>query len=559
MLSWLKKQGERFGGWWRGRGDEASAAVRSMLPDGRRATSLPDPEAPPQGQYRPGRIDAALEYVASTQSPWYGQLLRLLPRHIDERTRDFGEDLYERMLLDDQVAASTWAVVHQVVSRKVQFSPAVSRRGEEGYRESRAICEFVERDFGDLKARSLDMWCEEMFHGAVACGNKLAEKVYEPIEAGRDAGRLGLSRLACKPRKNVAYVVNQFSHVVGIRAIMPGVQPYAMPAQLVLDPTTLPNLLPRHKFAVLTWRPKDESPQGSSLLAPAFDPWWEKRQLAEQKLRAFAQFGMPWIWGTTPEGAQAGQQRDELGNPTGGTAEEPTVTLMRLIQQMRAGGAAAFPHGTQLNALLTTGGIDALAAEMERLDGRINRAIRLATRDTAEARHGSRADSETAQDVVGTLIAAAQAYVVYMLTWDLVYWTVLANWGPEVARRYCPKAAIGTVEHQDRASMIGAVASGWSQGILTPSQLVYCHTELLGLPAPEPGELEALVAQKQGQQGGMAPGMPAPAPPGAAPGDGTVQGALPGLFPEAPAPDAPAPEDQDDGTVQSALPGLFGG
>src|SRR5262249_36249156 len=145
--------------------------------------------------------------------------------------------------------------------------------------------------------------------------------------------------------------------------------------------------------------------------------------------------------------------------------------------------------------------LDAAQRAMEGFDTRIARAIRLATRDTQEAKYGSRADSETSQDVTGNLIGAGKRHVSWMVEWDVVHGIVHANWGLEVARRFTPKVSIGKTEHQDRAQMASAVSSLWSGGVITPSQLAYCQTELLGLPPALEGELDALVAQRQGGAG----------------------------------------------------------
>src|SRR5579862_5148332 len=43
-----------------------------------------------------------LEYVAGGSYNWTASYLRALPFYVDDVTRDFGDDLYERMLLDSK-------------------------------------------------------------------------------------------------------------------------------------------------------------------------------------------------------------------------------------------------------------------------------------------------------------------------------------------------------------------------------------------------------------------------------------------------------------------------
>jgi hypothetical protein len=61
------------------------------------------PPARPVPDPRPA--DLRREYVAGGALGWYGPYVRSLPWTIDDVTRDFGDDLYERMLYDAQVAA----------------------------------------------------------------------------------------------------------------------------------------------------------------------------------------------------------------------------------------------------------------------------------------------------------------------------------------------------------------------------------------------------------------------------------------------------------------------
>jgi hypothetical protein len=45
-----------------------------------------------------------------------------------------------------------------------------------------------------------------------------------------------------------------------------------------VDPKETPNLLPREKFAVLSWNSHNDDPRGRPLLRRVYVPWWEKIQ-----------------------------------------------------------------------------------------------------------------------------------------------------------------------------------------------------------------------------------------------------------------------------------------
>src|SRR5579871_2036028 len=67
---------------------------------------LPEPFPPPFPAMEPPSLERiSREYVAGGGWAWYGQVARTLPNSIDDATADFGDDLYERMMFDPQVAS----------------------------------------------------------------------------------------------------------------------------------------------------------------------------------------------------------------------------------------------------------------------------------------------------------------------------------------------------------------------------------------------------------------------------------------------------------------------
>jgi hypothetical protein len=104
---------------------------------------------------------------------------------------------------------------------------------------------------------------------------------------------LQLRALKVKPIRSVAFVTDAYLNVLGLVGAKPG---QTVPAVSDLAPA---EIIPREKFCILSWRPKDGDPRGTSVLRPAYDPWWRKRQTIPEYLKYLAQFAGPSLWATS--------------------------------------------------------------------------------------------------------------------------------------------------------------------------------------------------------------------------------------------------------------------
>jgi hypothetical protein len=125
------------------------------------------------------------------------------------------------------------------------------------------------------------------------------------------------------------------------------------------------------------------------------------------------------------------------------------------------------------------------------------------TRMTLEAQHGSRADSETGQDVGGNIIRLLRIWLERFVR-ELLILQNTWNYGEDMARRLSPLVDLGGAEHQDFAKNAAGVGVLFQAGVLTRGQLPATDT-FLGLPQRQPDDLRV------GPQGIM-PDTPAPDP-----------------------------------------------
>jgi hypothetical protein len=435
----------------------------------------------------PGPRDLTRESIAGGSLGYVGNYARALPTYIDDVSRDFGDDIFSRMALDPQIAAALSIFRASILEDGVTFAPAVEDAADPDYDLATEINDECERMWDDLTTASDDVLWNMM--DSIAEGNKLAEQVYE-LRPGVVTGKrlLQLESLKVKPRHSYLFVVDGFQNLVGILGRRPN---ESMPAggTSMLDTSRPPdNLLPTQKFAIASFRPKDGDPRGTSILRPAYDPWWRKRQALTEYVRYLAQFAGPSIWATLPEGTTpTGAALDYLGNVQATTTGNPTPgpspldDLLASLQAFRNGTAGAFAHGTELHELAMQGEGAAFLRAIAECNMSLIKAILTQTLATEEGEHSTRAAAGVHQDALDTLVRQQKRSVVRMVARQILKPWCEYNWGEQAARSLVPKVSLGSTEEVDRAPMIQAVASLAKSPYLHPSQLPELDS-MLGLP-----------------------------------------------------------------------------
>jgi len=199
-----------------------------------------------------------------------------------------------------------------------------------------------------------------------------------------------------KPRHTVGFVVDAYNRILGITAAIPGV---AQPVQqgTWVDPASLPNLLPRDKFLLYSFRPKHGDPRGSSILRPAYNPWNLKQQAVREWLRYITQFASPSLVGEVAPTAIPEAPTDSLGNPqldTNGIplpAISPQVSMANQLAAFRNGSALAIASGAKVTALFSSGDGKAFIEFVDYCDRQITKDVLGQTLASEEAKHQSRA------------------------------------------------------------------------------------------------------------------------------------------------------------------------
>lgn len=439
----------------------------------------------------PGRtIDvsavASREYVAGNGYQWYSNVARALPWYLDDVGRDFGADIYERMLLDAQVRAVMNVLKASVLEDGVTLTSPIDSKEDDGYQQAADLCDAAERMLGTLET-SLDDVLWDMLDG-VGVGNRIAEQVFT-LDGSRPGRRFALAKLTVKPYDSYAFVIDVYFKVVGILGRVPG-QPFGVQqGTLLADLEHTVNLLPRSKFAVFSFRPRNGDPRGTSALRPAFDPWNQKQQIKKEFLKYLTQFATPSLIGYTAEGAEPYQltnsdgspRVDSYGNPV---IQTPEMDMLTALQSFANGVATVFPFGAKVQPIEMQGAGEAFLNAFDFLDRQIAKAVLHQTLATEEGQHQTRAASGTHKDILDTIVRQAKRAVERMITRDiLTVWLQLNGQGDLID--LLPMVTLGTTEQEDLAPMWLAAAALNKADYLHSSQYADLDRKM-GLPERTP-------------------------------------------------------------------------
>lgn len=469
------------------------AQFASDLSDARATGPITAPDPPPQPDdvtAAPDKQTLTSEYIAAAGGALGGGGVELyyrsLPPYIDDLTRDFGWDLYMRMLRDEAVGSGVDTLINGVMSDGVTLRPKVDDKKDQYYADSKKELERCEVEIDDLP-RSADEILRDLLLSA-AVGNRLAEIVM------RKEGRaMPLDRLKIKPQQSYAFIVDAYGNLVGILPRMPGESNPMAVSSANKDTLRDEDILPREKFAVLSWMPPDEDPRGSSRLTRVYKAWWEKIEIGINYIKYLAQFASPSVIGILGKEAYDSFATDGLGNPTGAPVVTAIQKLLNILLRFMNGTAMALPPGTEVKTLFAATDGTAFLKALDRCDQRITKGITgqtLATDEAGKSSLGS-AGPKVHQDTLGANYQYPKLMAARVFTRDVLRLMTKMNRGEAAVKNICPYATLSGTEQQDKVALINAYANGYKAGFIKDSQLPAISEEL-GLPPLTPEDMKAM-------------------------------------------------------------------
>lgn len=443
---------------------------------------LPEPFPPPfPPMAAPSLERLQREYVAGGGWAWYGQVARTLPNAIDDATADFGDDLYERMMFDPQVAAEINIFKAGILETGLTLTSAVRSRSDPDYEVAAEIADEAAHMIADFDGTLDDILFNLL--DCVAFGNKVAEQTYKLAGARKDGRKiLVLDKLKVRPRRATVFAVDIYLNVVGLLVrVPPNASPWS--ATMMFGPNDEPfNLIPPQKFVINSFRQKDNDPRGTSLLRPAYQPWWMKQQMIPEYLRYLTQFASPSIYGIVGENATP---QPDPNNP-GATISVEQV-LLASLQALRNGTAGAFPFGTVIKEIMMNGDGAVFLKAFDHFDQQITKAILTQSLATEEGQHMARAAATVHQDVLDTLVRQGKLGFAKQFRNQLFKRWVSYNWG-EAAVHLAPLVGLGKAITRDQPAMWTSISQLFNTGYLAPSQQ-QATDEMIGLPVRDESEI----------------------------------------------------------------------
>jgi hypothetical protein len=431
------------------------------------AAPLPNPGATADGAGlaqapvgAPARLvaDPTTEYVGIRSSAY--QYAEALPDYIDDVSRDFGSDIYERMALDAHIAGETNTYKLSVLANGVRLLPSHADDPKDAakqreHRKAVEVMAFCQRVLDELSTPLLTV-LDDML-SAFGQGNRCAEVVYR-----RDGSFLMPDRVKVKPRQSTAYVMDSKGNLVALLGAIAGQPQVVVKGSILSDPAYVPNILPRAKFAVLSWRPKEGDPRGTSAYRPAYNAWWQKRQTEIEFAKYICQFAGGAIFATVGEKAESVPLTNPDGTPVIGAGGKPVLvhpqtSLLNGLVTLKNGGVAVGPHGSTAELLVAEGAGEHFLGKLRWHNNEISKALLGQTLATNEGEHQARAASGNAKDVMDLLVQWGETSVAAVIRGDILRPAVRLNYG-EAYLPYLPQVVMSAAEEADFAALAKAAA-----------------------------------------------------------------------------------------------------
>ena len=427
-------------------------------------------------------------------------MVEALPQYSDDLERDFGFDIYEKMMHDYAISSSVDALREHVVSSSPKLvgrvrPPLVTRPDpakQKEFEESEKCKEWWEKCLKRFK-RPISTTLAN-YVDAVMLGNKVGEIVVK-----LDKGLYCPTAIKIKPRRSYAFVVDSYMNVVGLVGATEESFGTVQLSTLGVDTKLIE---PIEKFLVFTFDPENEDPRGSSLGRSIYNMWYLKQRVFPIWFKYLDKWGSPSLIGTVGSsdqiddaiiGSDGTVEMDDDGNAV--TVSRTQQMLWKLVE-FAANTALVLDQGDTVEVLAPPNSGSTFTDFVDFCDRCMTRGILKSVRATMESEYGSRADSASGENVLSRFAARIRVELEHMFYIGFLYYITALNWGEEYADKYCPVLMLNSSSVGDIVAYGNMVANLKQAGIVGPSQ----YPELWALLDLPEGDIEAILEDLEEQK-----------------------------------------------------------
>jgi len=404
------------------------------------------------------------EYVASlTYGPQLTKVRvgkRTLPKHIDDLQRNVRFDIYETMMLDAQVKSCLGVYIAGVLGGGMDILPA-SKATDPKFQTDSEVARFCEDALKKhMKTPFLSEYLPDMMK-AIALGHRISEKVTYKDEESPVPGKMLFKYAKVKPRKRVVFVVDDYLNVIGIA----NTPPLGFSGEL--------KVYPRDKFAILTWKPCDADPRGTSDFRAIYEAWWNKQKIRPMHLQFLHQFASPSLIGILAEASSIRQQIDPAtGQPMVDENGRPIYVdksqeMKTALEQFQNSSILVIPYGAEVVVVEVKGNGEAFITALNDNNSEIAKGLLLSTLSTEQGPNQGRAASTVHADVVSVGIDAGIEQLERFIEQEFLAQLVAWNYPPGTA---VPRCRLPGANKADFLAWASAIAKLEAAGYLDPSQ-----------------------------------------------------------------------------------------
>lgn len=428
-------------------------------------------------------------------------VLSVSPLYIDDRTEQFGSEVYNRMLSDDDVGPAFETRKLACCSEGVRVQPAkgVDKKNQNDIKN--VYAQFMERCLAGMTTDLTDVALELM--DAKALGSKIAEIAID-FGSGEDAGRMVPTGLFVRDSKFFTFLLDAKQKLAGLVPIsfLTEAQRTALESASTINPQLfgISNVVvPRYKVVHFVNDPKDSNILGTSCLRAAYTPWFIKTQLLPEFFKYLKQFASPSVVAKLPKPADdlmANAPTEQTVDGAGSiiNTQKAQLLLDKLLAWQNA-YAIVVKGGTEIDLLNSEGDGAAYRHALDYFGRQIAQVILGTAQATKEAQHESKSSKGVAQDVIGLRIANDRRRLGNCLTRDFSHNIIRLNFG-DAAVKDAPSIVLSSIEAQDRLEAITTYANAYAKNFIQDEQLDDVYDEV-GLPEMPEGWLQEKQAQAE--------------------------------------------------------------